>query len=413
MGIKSVTTLLVLAAILTFVSTSSAVSVGVSPGIMEFKDLLRGGYSEQEILVSTSGAEELSVSVSARGDIKEWLSFDPPSFDLEPKSRFSLKAIVQPPEDVANGVYEGVISVVARPDVDVEGTGVTVGAAAAIRTTIEVTDRETKEFEVMKIMTKDIEEGHPLEIHVVVRNTGNVRVTPRIHVDILDQMKQGVIKSTDYADTELLPTVEGTIIIMIPTDDLKIGQYWARVTVYLDNSLMKEELLTFDLLERGALRIKGALNYVRAGAWAEVGDLVEIDANFVNVGELITLAKARFEIFLNDTLREELFSEELQVGVGETLNLSTTYRPTEPGRYEIKGVVFYSKKLTEEKTTILNVEPRAEALGNVTKTPAGAVVASGPDYTVIIVILAVIIIVLLFLNLRKSGRGKKKASISR
>jgi len=285
-----------------------------------------------------------------------------------------------------------------------------VGAAAGIKTTAVITDKEIKEYKVGGISVKDIEEGHPVEVSVSTTNTGNVRVTPRIHVDVLDQAKENVIKSADYAETAVLPTATETLLITIPTDGFKLGQYWARVTAYLDSQVVAEATETFDLLERGALRIKGVLNSVTAGAWANVGDLVKINASFTNTGELIALAKAKFEIYSgNETLEEVLESEEIQADIGETIGLTAYYRPQAEGRYEIYGVVYYSQKVTDKKSTVLNVRPRVieEAPE---ETPSG-----GFDYTPFLIIAILIVIGIFafkFLKTRGGPKGKKP-SISR
>jgi hypothetical protein len=403
----------VILATLVLSSSSVAISVGVSPGTLTFENLLRGGYAEAEILVSTSGSETLSGSIDPRGDIPDWLSFEPQSFEIGPKNPTTkIKVIIQPPVDVANGAYEGIISVSVRPKVtsEVTGTGVSVGAAAGIKTTAMITDKEIKRYTVKSVSVKDIEEGHPAEVSVVMENTGNVRVTPKIHIDILDQNKQDVITSVDYEDTTILPTSTETILITIPTDDFDLGQYWARVTAYLDGQEVKEETLTFDLLERGALRVKGELKSVTAGAWTTVGDLVIINASFSNTGEMITLAKAKFEIYSEDGALKDVFdSEEIQVGIGETTGLTAYYRPQVEGRYDIYGVVYYSKKISDKKSTVLNVQPKPAAEDVVTQ-----IEPTGTDYTPFLVIAVLVIIgifVFRFLNTR--GRSRRKSSINR
>jgi len=390
---------------------SLAVSVGVSPGILPFEDMLRGGYAEKYITISTSSDETLSISTETAGDFADWISFEPTGgFTIPPRSRYKLKVIAQPPSDVPNGVYEGTVTVVARIKTsEVEGSGVTVGAAAAVRTSIVITDEQIRDYKVNEISVKDTEEGHPIEFRVSVVNLGNVRLTPRIHIDILDRDKIGAIKSVDFEEVEVLPTKGHQLLIKVPTEDLEIGQYWAEVTSYLDQKIIKEELLTFDFLERGALSVKGKLNFVMGGAWAELGDVVRIAASFSNIGELSTLAKFKGEVISGDKLVEVLESEEIDVAVGETINLTTYFRPTEIGRYEIKGVVYYSKKVTEEKSTILNVAPREPPEENkTTESPGGQVETAGADYTQLIVILVVVIAALILLNFRKEIVKKKR-----
>jgi len=409
----------VLLGLMIFLGGCSAVSVGVTPGTLDFKDLLRDGYAEREIIVSTSGDRLLEGRVSIRkdSDISDWLTVEPKIFDLDSKDDIKIKVFIRPPADAANGKYDGMIDIRVAPKELVEGTGSVVGVAvsAGVKTTAFVTDRQVKRYAYRGVNVKDIEEGNPIEVKLTAINTGNVRISPEIRVDILDQLKKNVVKTVDYSETEILPTAREGILITIPTDDMKLGQYWARVILSQDGQEIGREMITFDYLERGALRVKGVLNGVRSSIWVQVGDTARIDASFSNIGEMVTLAKAKFQIYEGEALKEVIDSEEIRVEVGETVNLTAFYKAEEVGRYEAFCTVFYSGKITDEKSTILNVNPRvAPEAGEEEEEPAPS---GGDDYTWIIVILALIIVTLVairFMNTKKRGGGgrRKRSGLS-
>jgi len=404
---RTVRLAVVLAFCMLFVDAAAALSIGVSPGNIDFKDLMRGGYAEDNILVSTSGNETLNITISARDEISSWLVFEPSSLILQPHSTANIQVMIRPPGDIANGVYNGIASVSARPNATsgvAAGAGMTIGVAAAVKIAAEVTDNEIKTLSIKDITVKDVEELHPTEITVMATNTGNVKIRPRIVISIYDQAQENVLKSLEYSDTEILPTSDATMLILIPLDDFKIGQYWVSVMVFLDETAIYSRVLTFDYLERGSLRVKGEFNSISAGAWVQVGDVVKLDASFTNTGQMITTAKAKFEIYLGDALKDVVESEELQVDVAETKNLVAYYKPVVDGRYEIKSVVSYSRKITEEKSTILNVRPIP--LPEV-QTP---VVEQKTDYMPYILMALVVIIIILAAKSFHIRHTRKKTS---
>jgi len=390
-----------------FLGASAALSVGVSPGDITFQDLMRGGYAEDTIMVSTSGNESLNVTITAREIAGGWMTFEPNSLVLDPNSAVSIKVTMHPPEDIPNGVYEGIVSVSVRPIKAASlgpGAGLAVGAAAAVKITANVTDIEIKALSVKDITITDVEEFQPTEIRVTAANTGNVRIRPRVHIDIYDQLQSSILKSLDYSDTEMLPTSEAIMLILMPLDGLTLGQYWASITVYLDNTAVSNRVLTFDYLERGSLRVKGLFNSISAGAWVQAGDLVRMNASFTNIGQMITTARARFEVYLDDALKEVVESDELQVDISETKDIVAYYKPEVEGRYEIKCLITYSKKITEWKSTILNVRPKP-----VVEAPTPAPVEAKTDYMPYILAALVVIIILLALKSFHIRRGKKSA----
>ena len=117
-------------AIALFPPTSSAVSIGAGPSTIDYGHLIKGGYAERTITVSTNDDQDLDCHLEFTGDIKDWISTDKgTTFKLPSKDRVEIRTILQPPLDSANGIYEGAIYIRASPKTaSPQGTGLTVGA---------------------------------------------------------------------------------------------------------------------------------------------------------------------------------------------------------------------------------------------------------------------------------------------
>lgn len=341
---------------LLFSTIANASSIGVSPGdVLSFNKMVRGGYAQNTITISTADEENISAKISTSGDIKDWLSFEPnASLTLNRNNPLQIKVIVQPPSDVQNGNYEGYINVRAQGLAPAQGEiSSTVSAGVTLKTTVQIIGEQINSYTVSGISVKDIEEGLPIEVSMRIDNTGNVKATPKIHVDILKD-NSSVLKSADK-ETDVLPTTSKEFKISISLEGFSIGEYSARIKVFKDGAVLKEETLSFNILERGSLRIKGELKQISNKLWAAVGETIKISAIFSNTGESTTLARFKGEISLGDEIVKTLESDELEVMPKNDVELVTYFKPEKDGRHVIRGYVLYSKKATETKDSILNV----------------------------------------------------------
>lgn len=404
--------------IILFISVNaSAVSIGVSPGSIYFSDVLRGGYAEKTIMLSTSSDEPIECDVRAEGSFKDWLSYGSGrTFTLAPKSHFRLKIIVNPPDDVPNGVYEGYITVTVLPKVGPGGgMGSAISTAVSVKCAIEISDEEIPHYKILSISAaRYTEERRPMEFSIDLENDGNVRLYPKIHIDILSEDKSDVLKSVEYSEKLILPTTKGNILIIIP-NEFPMGKYWGKVTAYINNDVLMERFLEFEVLERGSLRIQGKL--LRVGLnkiWVEVDEIVEITAYFKNTGVLVAPAKFKGRVTLGDTVVDIIESEEVEVPVGQTAELTTYFKPTETGRHIIGGEVYFSKKVTHTKSSILNVggntvkETEKETATAVPETGGGGV---DPIPLIAVFIVLVFIVLIVFFWKRRGVEpvgGKKK-----
>lgn len=375
---------------------AQAVSIGISPADVGFDNVLKGGYAEKTIAVSTSSETSVSFHVSATGHVKDWIEFEP-SEDLT-VSRDSMKrvtVIVRPPENVANGVYGGSIVVGTEPTQPGEGdvgVGVTTGAAAGV--SITITGEEIKKAKVESISVKDTEEGNPVEFVISITNQGNVIVTPLIGIEVTEEGKIEVVKSTAHSETEILPTTMNTIRISMDTVDMDIGEYTGTVKIFLDGESLAEQALSFSVFERGTLSKMGVLQKVWNEPWVKEGDIVKIDAYFENTGELVVAGKFKGEVYFGGGLVEVVESEELEVPVGRTVVMSSYFKPEKQGLYVVRGHVVYGGKTTETKESFINVG-----------SGEGGLSPEETNYIALLIAVVVAILIIVVLLKRRLKRG--------
>jgi hypothetical protein len=346
---------IILTVIFALCGSAAAVSLGISPSMVDFKQVLKGGYAEKTATISTSSQQPLDISISAGGQIGSWLSTSENSFVLDPNSRKTIVIKVIPPADTPSGTYTGTVTAISKPSATSSGAmGAIIVTAVETQVTIEVTGDQVEKFEVSSVSTEDTEEGQPIQFDLKVDNQGNVKITPSIHLAILDKNGQ-TLKSLDYSQTEILPTRSEPILIKV-TNDLPIGDYDAKITIAV-GAQQVEKRVSFSVLERGSLRLQGELVSMQANkVWANVGDVIEVSAMFKNTGQLVAPSVLKGKAYLEDNLVEVLEGDEIDVPVGETAELKTYFTPKNPGRYKIVGWVYYSKKTTKESFIILNVQ---------------------------------------------------------
>ncbi len=350
-------------------SSAHAGGFAVSPGKMYFNKVLRGGYAQQEIYLYNPEDRISDIEISVEGPFADWLYFDPgKKFSIPKKGSRYIKTHIEPPADMANGIYEGSINILSRPRriPTIDGHGMSLETAISLKVFIEITGEQIIRYKVKNIAVQSVEEGYTIPFSITGINNGNVKVSPKVQIDIYNWDKSLLMESDNFTLAETLPTTEKTYSLNISSKGLREGQYWTNVSVFVAANRVENKLLTFDIMKKGSLTRRGELINIKTGnPWIKVGDVARVDAVFKNTGQISTNAKFKGEVYINEVLIETLESDELEVPIGKTVNLTAYYTPQNPGRYTINGVVYYSGKMTYEKGTIINVSPTEKLSGSV------------------------------------------------
>lgn len=336
----------------------SAVNIGISPATMTFEEVLRGGYSEKTLVISVDSPEEILVTARPRGEISEWLNYSSENFTVSKDNSYSLKISVTPPDDLPNGNYTGFLRIMSSE----LGEGVEGHAVSVVRTaldlsiTVEITDIEVRDCRAYDFSVDSVEKGDDIVFKFEVANRGNIKINPRIVIDIWDQDQIAILKSKDFSDKQVLPTTEGRFSVSVDSDDLELGQYWADVSVI---DCYTKQTLTFDILEPGALKAEGVLLTILNNKTAEVGSTVPIEVGFKNTGEKELQAYFKGKVTFGGKIVQILETDKMNVPLDSIEHFNLFFTPTEEGRHIISGRVFYNGKKTFESSSVLDAVSKA------------------------------------------------------
>jgi hypothetical protein len=389
----------ILLLLLFLIPASEAALLGVNKVEILYSNVLRGGYAEDMVVVSSGSTNNISVYAEARGDIAEWVSFEPADqpFVLSANNPLLIRVIVRPPLDARVGEYEGLVLISTGPLGQQSGQmGTNVVVAFELEVKVSITDTQVLSCGAGGFDIKDIEKGYPLEVSASISNGGNVRIRPIIQLKVYDQTQEKVVSVFNYTSTsEILPTMNGLISAKIE-QALSEGQYWVEASV---PSCTGGGFLTFSVLEKGGISDIGEFVRLENSAWAQTNEIVPITVSFRNRGSRVVSAQFKGIITLDEKIVKVITSDSVDAAPGELVELQSFFTPEQMGQYRITGRVYYNKKITYEKSTMLNVE-QGEAKGQET--------SSGKKYYLALGVIILIIIVLMSLIIIRKAKLSKK-----
>ncbi len=359
-GLMFVLLLLLLILSIIVIPNAGAVGVGVVPANVSITDATRGGEYEQVINVYNTDTTTSTFRVYATGDIRSWISF----YDLQGnrltemtipgKNRTKILMKFRIPEDAPTGSYKSMVYVESIPGkTATKGAAAQVGIQVPVEINLRVTGEQILSGIVHGITISDTEEGYPLIIRVLFRNTGNVIAKPVINVEIFKGTTQ--ISSFSASNETVKPHRLKEIRLKWDTEGQAVGDYLANVSVSLAGKLLNSSEIPFKILEPGTLTRNGILRMLSYEGKPEVGALIKVLATFENTGKISTKARFYGEVYRNGQLIDVINSEELEVPVRETGVLTSYLKLDAPGAYNISGYVLYEGKKTDKRSIQLEV----------------------------------------------------------
>lgn len=332
----------------------SSVNVGISPGIAEFKDVVREGYAERYIAVSADSVSPVKISLIPRGEIENWISYPVESFEVSKDNPYYLKLSITPPADTPNGNYTGFLKFLTESNAEDSENH----AVGKIRSSLDlsiktsVTDVEYVECSVENVKILSAEKGDDVLLSMDVLNLGNIRLSPSIIMDIWDRDQVSILKSESLSGKSILPTIKESLFFKISSSDLELGQYWGDLSVL---ECLSSSLLTFDVLEEGAVSAKGILLNILAKKDVKTKETVPFEVSFKNVGEKTVTAEFKGKVTNNGKIVQVFNGEKLEVNVDTIEKFLFYFTPQKEGKYVISGRVYYDSKRTFESSFSLNV----------------------------------------------------------
>lgn len=374
----------------------SATVIGANKGVINWDNVLKNGFAQEQVTLSTDTDFNLSVEYLVEGDIAEWVRLEPAAgtFFISKNSPYTVSVIVEPPGDTMIGKYTGSIRFITGALAGPDGQfGTAVRAAININMGVQVSGQEIVSCSVPQVTMNDVEEGYPVEFYAVISNAGNVRIRPEFILEFWNQDQSRLVKTLTFtSDEQILPTTQKRIFKSLQ-HNLSIGQYWVKMKTPICGDT-GSGFYTVSILERGGVSDKGELLQIENPIDAKVGQIIPVDAVFKNLGSRVVSAKFKGTITSGgkDNIFKLIDTEPIDVPPGATEKLRTYFNPTQEGQYVINGQVLYNRKLTFEKTSILNVYPASLSYvgGGLLNTK-----------TIIIAVLLIAILMMVFLIFKK------------
>lgn len=378
--------------------------IGANKGVLSYKNVLKNGYAQELVTLTTDTDFNLSVTYTIEGEVADWIRLEPSQqpFFISKDNPHTVAVIIEPPEDAKNQEYSGSVRFLTGALANPEGQfGTAVRAAINIRMGIEITGQEIVSCNAGGFKLDDVEEGYPLEFHAVINNQGNVRIKPDFVLEFWNQDQTEIVETFRFTINEsILPTVQKRIFHSFE-HNLNIGQYWVRISTPLCGK-GSSDFLTTSVIERGGVSDKGELIRIQNEPWAKTGDIVPIDAIFKSLGSRVVSAKFKGTITSGEEIFKIIDTDSLDVFPGETVELRTFFNPVQEGQYIVKGRVLYNKKLTFEKSSVLNVNPSG-------KPPdEGKGLSFGWSAILVVLVIVIIILIILVVRRKKSLKHRHK-----
>lgn len=365
---KTIIVLIVLLGIIITSQPAYAIGIGISPSEISIDNVLKGNEAERSLTIFNTGPETTNFTLSSSGHVCKWVTFydsDDTATNItiisipgHEKRTVTIK--VQIPEDTLNAKYVGSIDIRSMPvaaNNNGMGQQLIIGASSSIE--LIVTGNQTVKGVVTAIVIEDTEPGYPVKIKTIFKNEGNVIAIPGIDV-IIHQGNNDIFSFTND-EVSVKPTITEPIIAKWNTTTANLpGEYTAKVTVILDEQILRSDTIPFEILPIGTLTRQGNLTDILIDDIPAIGTLLKIKSCFENNGLIETSAKFTAEVYKDGNLVDTITSDELVVEKNEEIELISYLKIEDPGDYRIEGKVIYDKKETPVKE--LSFEIPAESI---------------------------------------------------
>jgi hypothetical protein len=367
----------IMAALLLFALSGPAagMGIGVTPPQLEITDALRGNTYEENIVIFNTDNVTHDYGLTATESLASWASYYlPESPDTaitsitvpgRTENGVGSKGVlvkIAIPDDTPNGSYDGLLLVTGIAG-ETSESGVGVGMEVPVLVHIEVTGTQIISGKVTDIFAEDVEVGYPLRLIVMFQNTGNVAEGPMIETTITYKGEEVANFSSD--STKVPPGQAGNIEVEWDTTGKAPAEYTAKVVVSLNDEVLKEKVITFNILPLGQLTRSGEITDVTIEGSTVVGITCKVEATFKNTGQIDTNVYFTGEAYLGDTFIQVITSDTLLVKRGQEGVLTAYYTPEQGGDITLKIQANYEGKLSEIK----EIDVKVIILHDITLTP--------------------------------------------
>lgn len=246
---------------------------GITPPYVRNTSLVRNSTYEQQILLVRGNPDvplKAQITIDAP-EIQDWIEIVEGSSIPLPRGVQKVPMIVRVkvPKDAEFKEYKGVIRIKTLPDDNQVAAGaVSISLGAQVDITLNVIDREIKDFRVRKISVSDLNEGSKLawlyfpgkiKFGMMIENTGNVDIAPStVEFKIYNFSGDVLLEETKQLGKleKIAPYATADIVAEIPTR-LPAGYYIARYRILNGEEVKQEGDVNLSILKYGTLQEAG------------------------------------------------------------------------------------------------------------------------------------------------------------
>ena len=344
----------VIALVVFLIAQVSGAIIGISPASLKMDNLLRGGYGEGSVFITSDLEEAVEVNVEARGEIAGWINLSKWTFEVSRENPQKFDVFIRPPFATPNGNYSGYVRVRTEA-LGTEREGYVTGqvlSSVDLKIEVSVTDKEILECDAFEMFMAAVEEGYPAILNFSIKNKGNILIGPEFRISVWDRDQTKIAHTEIFQFEEILPGKQLNSIFDVDSSGLEVGQYFVEVNV---PDCVSSNIISFDVLEEGALRADGVITSMVTREEGKVGEIVPIEINFKNTGQKEVNAKFIGEVLQDNRIVASFDTDRVRVPIGAIEKFRLSFVPTNQGKHAIRGYVLYDNKKTFEATASTNI----------------------------------------------------------
>ncbi len=366
---------------------AAAQATGVSPGIIELNDLANGLKIEKSIQVSRGDDTGVAVfQVTAAGEGARYLELPTASITIPHGERSGIFSFFIHPQNAPNGTLEATLTfikgVTTETQAGVAGTITTAlsvqeGAVAKIK--FSITDKQIKQFLIVKAQTEQTEVGQKAILNFIFRNEGNVDAKPdKIVLSISEETDPSRVIIIELKAEDLpfvSPSKEQEFVIPLP-QEIPQGKYFMKAEFYRgDDIIFTQDKMRLVVHPAGTLAQKlSTVSFTTNQVVALPGELIKLDAVVKNIGSVITKVIWFTEVKKDGKTLDLLRSDEKLVPMNQEAKFTLTFRPPAKGTHNFDGYASYGISETERHTITVTVGQNNLLSGSVWYSVGGIVV---------------------------------------
>jgi len=238
---------------------SFAMAIGQASSPIIIENAVRGQEYEDVLTLFNSSDEEEHFSLSAEGEIAEWLTFyklddatNPiKELDIAANSRLQAKVRISVPTSAPMGKQSGlVVFALLNKLKEGETNSNPVMQQVSREVTVNVNDQGIVSAEAFVSLKKNIiSRNEPLEINVAYYNSGSVSSKPQIRLGIFknDINIEDIIFPYFKDKRAIMPMQTEKMSVIWQSAGQETGRYRAEVSVMSGDQIMKEDSFAFQI----------------------------------------------------------------------------------------------------------------------------------------------------------------------